>query len=249
MNTTAQIKNIASKASGWLQSATSLVFRLPLIRVDRESYLRHTLGKTCTCEEVELALKTTPANTIGAKRVRQITRKEIWRHALLTSLASCLCALPSSFWMLLLLIAVDLIQFQCMVYIVLQKILFLGGYATVDTAVGERIKTYMWVSTVVMVGGHRVGDLAKSGSGAVLKQGITRMSATKGGRLFLTNVVKQVLKWTGIQLTHQQLIVGITYVVNCLCALVSGLVSFWLFMPMCHRLVRYIDENGIEEMK
>ena len=84
--------------------------------------------------------------------------------------------------------------------------------------------------------------MVKSAMGMAVKQGIQRFTVRMISKFMLLNVIKQVAKWFGIIVTRDMIAQSAEYVIPFLCALVSGLISLWLFFPMMRRLRCYLLE-------
>ena len=93
---------------------------------------------------------------------------------------------------------------------------------------------------------RQVRRLAKSAFGLAVKQVIQRFAARLMTRLVVLNFLRQMAKWFGIVLTKEMVIAGLSMIVPLICALISGLISLWLFMPMVKKLHRHLRELSNE---
>ena len=77
-----------------------------------------------------------------------------------------------------------------------------------------------------------------------------RMLLKRGVRFFrgpIQVVCRQIFKWSGVVVTKEVVLAGLGILVNLLCAVIAGMVSYWLFLPMATHLknARLADElNG-----
>ena len=104
----------------------------------------------------------------------------------------------------------------------------------------------MLLVSVVMIGKSQVMRLAKSAFGLAVKQVIQRFAVRLMTRLVVLNFLRQLAKWFGIVLTKDMVVSGLSMLVPLICALVSGLITLWLFMPMMKRLHRHLWELSNE---
>lgn len=225
--------------------------RLPFSKVDRERYLRRVFSKHVEGEgQMALLLNERPSAVLSDCLIEEVVRKEIHRHAFWVSLVSLVCAIPPDGWLMWVLILVDFVQFQVFVFIILQKMLYIYGCKELhaqDALKEERsLDVMMLMISVVMIGKSQVRRLAKSAFGLAVKQVIQRFAARLMTRLVVLNFLRQLAKWFGIVLTKEMVISGLSMIVPLICALISGLISLWLFMPMVKKLHRHLRELSNE---
>lgn len=220
-------------------------FKLPFVRIDKAQYLTKTLKGHCTEKELEQAISTSPVDVLGLEEVRKLSKKCIWKHAIATSLFSAIAVAPSNTYLQWALLVCDLIQFQIMVYIVAQKLMYLYGHKLKEGDKEGSTKAAVVIATVsaIMIGTHRISQTMKSAVGATARRAVLQISARAGNRIIAVKFVQQTLKWCGIEVTKNTLMISLEFFVNALCISISGLVSFWLIYPMCKRLVKHLEED------
>ena len=223
------------------------LFQTPLVYVDRKKYLKRRL-KGCMPEEIENAIATTPIKAIGEERTNKIIGRCILRHSLFTAALSAAAAVASDTYIQITLIVFDIVQFQLMTYIVVQKLLYLHGYHDLRDNKGQLCKrATVMISAVslLMVGRHKVGNAIKKIAKSAAKKAV-RAYTKVGGRVILTNLLRQGFKWCGVSVTRDTINLSATITIALLCAVLAALISFWLFYPMCKRLNRTIMANGLD---
>lgn len=240
-----------TKLLGAWDSVLRMGLKLPFSRVDKERYLRRVFKSKVKSEEVmRLLIAEKPSVLFSEKVIEEMTSKEIRKHALCVTILSILCALPPDGWLMWLLIAVDFIQFQIFVFIILQKMLYLYGCRDLferEEGNEEKSMTMMLlIISVVMIGKHQVVRLAKSAMGMAVKQVIQRFAVRLMTRMVVLNLLRQLAKWFGIVLTKEMVVASLAVIIPLICAVISGLISLWLFMPMVKRLHSHLQELSRE---
>lgn len=243
--------NFYNRLLGMWNSVLRWGLKLPFSKVDRERYLRRVFSKHVADEaQMTVLLVERPSAVLSDCLIEEVVRKEIHRHALWVTLVSLVCAIPPDGWLMWVLILVDFVQFQVFVFIILQKMLYIYGCKELhvqDSLKEERsLDVMMLMISVVMIGKSQVRRLAKSAFGLAVKQVIQRFAARLMTRLVVLNFLRQMAKWFGIVLTKEMVIAGLSMIVPLICALISGLISLWLFMPMVKKLHRHLRELSNE---
>lgn len=233
-------KKLMDRYHDWL-------FQTRLVYVDREKYLRRRLGEY-TPEEIEKAIATSPTDAIGEENTKKVIKRCILRHSIFTALLSAAAAVASDTYMQIILIVFDIIQFQIMTYIVVQKLLYLHGYHDLRNSKGqlcERATVMISAISLLMVGRHKVGNAIKKLAKSAAKKAV-RTYTKVGGRVILTNLLRQGFKWLGISATRDTINLSASITIALMCAILAAIISFWLFYPMCNRLNRKIKANGVD---
>lgn len=253
------MSNFFSKAFSSAMAAYDSVMKralcIPFIKVDKNRYLRRKLKDRLTDEELELVLNERPLSVLSMDEVKHIAKKEVRKYALIVTLLSTLSAVPQSGWLMWLGIAFDFIQFQVFVFVIMQKLLYLYGCKNLSSDSKNLSGSAEWILlliSTIMIGKHQVMRLAKSAAGMAVKQAIQRFAVRMLTKLMVFNTLRQCAKWFGIVLTKDMLVYGVSLMVPILCAIISGLISLWLFMPMTKRLQRHLThlaEEGKDPME
>ncbi len=226
-----------------------LSLRIPFVKVDKEKYLRGKFEKQLTEEQLRMVLEQRPLFVLPMDEVKSTAKKEICRHALWVMLLSIVAAIPQSGWLMWLGIAFDFIQFQLFVFVVLQKLLYLYGCKSLSTREEGLDSSADWILlliSTVMIGKHQLVRMAKSATGMAVKQVIQRFAVRMLTKLMVFNVLRQGAKWFGIVLTKEMVINSMDLIVPALCAIISGLISLWLFLPMTKRLQNHLTQLAEE---
>ncbi len=240
-----EISALYARIMSLYDSAMKAGLKFPFVKIDREKFLKRKFGKKTTPEEFQKILDESPLAVLSLAEVEKITKREVRLHAIWVGVLSFLLAIPSSGLLMWAAIAVDFVQFQLFVFVVLQKLLYLFGCKTILRENENFDKSADWVLlliSTVMIAKNQVVRMAKSAMGVAVKQGIQRFTVRMISKLMVLNVMKQVAKWFGVIVTRDMIAQSAEYVIPFLCALVSGLISLWLFFPMMRRLRCYLME-------
>lgn len=226
-----------------------LAFKLPFVCIDKHTYLTQKLGRQCSRKQLEEAIATTPVAVLGIETIHRIARKTILKHALLTSVLSFFAAIPYNIYVEMFLLALDLIQFQIMVFIIAQKLMYLYGYSPVTEEDREKAMGVMLTVSAIMIGSHRVTHTLKSVTGSAARKIVLQASTRAGNRILAINFIRQACKWMGIEVTKNTIILSFNIIIDICCCLISGLISFWLIYPMCNRLVAHFEKHYREKQE
>lgn len=224
-------------------SAMRWALCIPFVKVNKENYLRKLFAKKLTPEQMELVLSERPLSVLSMEEVKKIAHREVCIHASLVTVLSFVAALPQSGWLMYLCIIFDFIQFQLIVFLILQKLLYLYGchnLSSSDEGLGNSANWMLLLISTIMIGKHQMMRMAKSVAGIAVKQAIQRFAVRMMTKLMIYNVLKQIAKWFGIVLTKDMVMSAMNMLVPLTCALISGLISLWLFLPMTNRLERHL---------
>lgn len=230
----------------------SLVFKLPVVKVDRNRFLRNQLKKELGKEELERAINESPTTVLTKGQIKKIGDKLILKHSLLTALLTALLTLPNNILLTCIAIVLDILQAQMMIYIITQKLLYLYGHKDLkngDTILKKQISVILWIISAVMIGRGGLRKTAKSVASKVTRTIIARVSARVGTRVTMVNLIRQVMKWAGVTLTQKMISAAIDIIVLSVCSLIAGIFSFWIFYPMANNLNRKLQEVGLAQMK
>jgi hypothetical protein len=228
-----------------------LVFRLSWTTVNRDCFLQHTLGSYLSPSQMQQAITGSPLDVLTPEELRHFARKVIWKQSLLVSFFSVLLALPSERFLSLLLAAIDIVQFQVQVFIVAQKLLYLYGSHNLEEngRIRRHAATLLWVESMVMIGSSRVSRVLKSASGQAIRRAFSLFTVKSGARVLIVNTLRQGLKWCGLQVMRRTVVLWFVFFINIVCALISGLVTFWLFYPMAMNLYRHLSQCSMQELR
>ena len=218
-------------------------FMLPMARVNRETFIQRLSTRELKGMNVQVALEKSPNSAYSQQAINKAAKKIIAKHALWVTLISAISAIPTG-WMMIPFFIIDIIQFQIHVFAVSQKLLYLYEDEEKLTEYSSDTATQLMIlMTTIMIGKQQFTRMIKSATGVVTKQVIQRFTIKALTQFSILNIVRQVAKWFGIVLTKETLLEGIDVAIIIICAIISGLISLWLFKPMANNLMKYLKEE------
>lgn len=205
---------------------------------DPEKFIRLISDKYLhlTDEQLTEACATSPVEVVGKDKIAKVATLRIRKHGRHVLAVTAACAWPQS-WIMWPIMIVDIVYFQMQVFAITQELYIL--YKRKDEYSGDNQLNYASLANmaVKMAGTqikHKVAKQAKKVVGqigkGIVKRGFTIFRAT------LQASFRQILKWLGITVTKDMIETTLTIILSGLCALVGGLISYWLFVPMARRL-------------
>jgi hypothetical protein len=219
---------------------------LPMARVNREKFIQRLSTRELKGMNVQVALEKSPNSAYSQQAINKAAKKIIGKHALWVTLISAISAIPTG-WMMIPFFIIDIIQFQIHVFAVSQKLLYLYEDEEKLTEYSSDTATQLMIlMTTIMIGKQQFTRMLKSATGVVTKQIIQRFTIKALTQFSILNIVRQVAKWFGIVLTKETLLEGIDVAIIIICAIISGLISLWLFKPMANNLMKYLKEENRE---
>lgn len=223
-------------------------FMLPMVRVNREKFIQRLSATELKGMNVQVALEKSPNSAYSQQAINKAAKKIIAKHALWVTLISAISAIPTG-WMMIPFFIIDIIQFQIHVFAVSQKLLYLYEDEEKLTEYSSDTATQLMIlMTTIMIGKQQFTRMLKSATGVVTKQVIQRFTIKALTQFSILNIVRQVAKWFGIVLTKETLLEGIDVAIIIICAIISGLISLWLFKPMANNLMKYLKEENREDL-
>lgn len=219
--------------------------KLPFVGIDRNEFLTKELRPYCTPEQIEQALGDSPVKVLSKRQIDRIANGCISYHATIVCATSALSGLPGG-WFMAATVPADIAQFYGHVLALIQKLLYLYGWADLQDEKGklsDETANTMTLFVGVMMGSREavqgVNALAKAVAEQAVKR-IPRIALTKYG---FYNMAKQVGKWIGIKLTKETFAKGVGKAIPLVGAPVSAALTYWTFKPMAVRLKRQLDNN------
>lgn len=230
----------------WLMS---LVLKAHHVQVSREKYVRqlvrHFYGKeTAEVQEamVRKAMDGALPDILDATQQQKAYSSLRWHYGWIVFWVSFfMTTVPDNVWVIIVSCAIDLYVFQCMVFRAMQKIMMLYGQPldlNADTDAGVE-KILSVDRSGVMVGKYPLLQKLKSGLGFAAKQVVQRQGpkvVAKMSRSAFMVIRRQCIKWFSVIVAKQQVSFVFDLLIPLTCALISGLVSVIILVPMCNKL-------------
>jgi len=217
-----------------------LVANVPGLLIERESFLRGTLGKTLSAEQLRRVIEAGDYSTVSLDGIDAVADRLIGRTRLITSGASFLTGLPSSLPLLPATITADVAQSFAFYIRVAQELAYLYGETRDFTDMeDDEVVTSLLIYLGAMFGiraAGRVLILVSNNAGEILAKKFGAVAVTKVLGGIPWQVAKVIARLIGIKLTKEVAAKGIAKVLPILGGVVSGAITFTVFGPMAKRL-------------
>ena len=222
--------------------AMKMAMAIPLVKVNREEFLKKELAPFCTPEQIQIAISETPIKVLTVGQIYKIANGCIKYHLTLVCSVSALAGLPGGLGMGT--IPADITQFYAHVFALTQKMLYIYGWPDLQTEDGkltDEATQILTLFTGVMMGSQVASDALKQLANAFAQQVAVRLPKQALTKHAIYNISKQVAKWIGIKLTKDSFSKGISKVIPLIGAPISASLTYWTFKPMANKLKRYLD--------
>ena len=221
---------------------------MPGVRIDRESFLRISLGKHFDSATVEAAVKQNPAAAnIPLNTIRHIANESINYETGKVTVLSTATGIPGGIAMLGT-IPADLAQYFAHVLRISQKLAYLYSWPSLFDENGEMddaTKSLLTLFTGVMFGAQAAEDAVVKISNmlaAKLVKQLPRKALTRG---FIYPIVKKVATYLGAHMTREIFAKGVGKIVPVVGGFVSGGITLVTFRPMSAKLRNYFEKLPI----
>ena len=238
MSIQSQIKGIIQKFTTIWDSVLLTGLRLPFAVVDRDSYLKRIFKRTFN--------DCSPIDVLPKQEVKDASNKAIIYHCVIVSALSFLLAIPQTGWPMYTACVVDFIQFQIVVFILTQKLVYIYGNPKSETHTDKNVDGEILISLNNEAKHDKiVSRTMTSLLGMAVSTFIKRMAQKLIVRVFLLNIFKQVSRIFGLSISKNAFDVGLDIAVAITCAIVCAAVSYVLFYPMMKRLQRGLYHEAL----
>lgn len=213
---------------------------------DQAAFVRRINARYWRRSEADVAqmIQLSPVEVVGREAVDRAATRIIQRRALFATLVTILCAFPQS-WIMWPLILVDVIVYQHQLFRVSQELCIL--YRRRETWEAPKFDYRSAANLVLKIEGAFVGRQAKKGVGFA-----AQWVARKGSRFLrgpFKTIVRQLVKWSVVSATKNLAETAMELCIVSACAVIAGLITYWMFLPAAFRCKRYftmdISEEGV----
>ena len=144
---------------------------------------------------------------------------------------------------------IDIAYFQACLYMAMQRILLL--YGTPEDEHADETKAVQKVMAIessgLMLGKYPLLQKMKSAMGWLVRQVVKRIGPkylAKASRTVFIVLRRQAIKWFSIVIAKEQVDMLFSLVVPVTCALIAGIVSVIIFIPMCSKLRKHLMQQS-----
>ena len=226
--------------------------KLPMVKINRESFLRKELQDRYTKEIVEKAIQYNPAYAgICTEDINKIAKSCITAETIKVTTISAAAGLPGGL-AIIGTIPADLAQYFGHILRILQKLIYLYGWSDLGLDSKELNDETMNLLTLfigVMFGVNGVVGTINKLTVQVAKQiakKLPQKALTKG---MIYPVVKKIDTLLGVKMTKQIFARGVAKVIPILGAVISGGVTFISFKPMSEKLREYLETTELASVE
>lgn len=219
--------------------------KIPLVRIDRDKFLKKELSKICTEDVVALAIARNPAYAgIDRSTMDKIAQQAITYETNTATATSFAAGLPGGFAMAAT-IPADITQYFSHILRVMQKLAYCYGFDNfnltdeeIDEETLNQIMTFLGVMFGVSGANQGVRALAEVAAKKVSRS-LAQKALTKGT---IYPIVKKVATSVGIRMTKQVFANGVSKAVPVVGGVVAGGLTLATFLPNCNRLKKSFQE-------
>jgi hypothetical protein len=232
-----------------LQKAITVAARLPGVRIDRDAYLRSTLRRHCTEEQLQQAIQESPASAgVPPELIERAARAAIRMETTRVTGLSAAAGIPGALAMIGT-VPADTAQYFGHMIRVSQKLAYLYGWPDLFSADGDEMddatRNVLVLFLGLMVGANAASGAVQKLSQVVAQQVVRRLpqqALTKG---VIYPLVKKVATQLGVRMTRQVFANGVAKAVPAVGAVLSGGFTLATFAPMCHKLRKHLSQTDL----
>lgn len=222
--------------------------KLPMVKIDRESFLRKELKDRFSSDVVERAIKHNPAFAgISVEQIDKIAKSCIDSETTTVTALSAAAGLPGGLAMLGT-VPADLVQYFVHTLRILQELIYLYGWSDLSlnaNEISEETKNLLTLFLGVMFGvsgatkavNHVAAQIAKQ-----IAKKLPQKALTKGT---IYPIVKKTATLLGVKMSKQIFSRGIAKTVPVIGAVISGGLTFATYKPMSEKLRAYLASGDL----
>ena len=229
----------------------SLVLRINVVRLNKEKYTRKVVRRFYRDNEDEVcskALETSLSSVLTDKQKKKQYKTIKTSFGFIVLLVSFITCLPQSIWGIVIACAIDIAFFQACLYMAMQRILLL--YGTAEDEHADETKSVQKViaieSSGLMLGKYPLLQRMKSAVGWLGRQLVKRLGPkyiARASRATFIVLRRQGIKWFSIVIAKEKVDMVFSLIIPATCALIAGIVSVIIFIPMCSKLRKHLIEG------
>ena len=232
----------------------SLVLKINVVRLDKEKYTRKVVRRFYRDNVDEVyaqAMETSLSSVLTDKQKQQQYKSIKLSFGSMVFLMSFFTCFPESILGIVIACAIDIAFFQACLYMAMQRILLL--YGTADDEHADEVKSVQKVvaieSSGLMLGKYPLLQKMKSVGGWLGRQLVKRIGPkymAKASRAVFVVLRRQGIKWFSIVIAKDKVDMVFSLIVPVTCALIAGMVSVIIFIPMCSKLRKHLMKNSTQ---
>ena len=233
-----------SSETGTFEMVLRSASELPLVKIDRSTFLQKELSRFFDEETVNKAVETTPAQAgIHVKELERIAKACINYETGKVTALSAAAGIPGGFAMIGT-VPADVAQLFGHIIRILQKLTYLYGWqdlfqnkdGVLDDETANQLTLFIGVMFGVNAANVAITKIANNIAIRTVNV-LPRMALTKGA---IYPIVKQIAKMLGVRMTKVMFAKGIGKAIPIIGGVASGSITFAFFRPMAKRLQKYL---------
>ncbi len=224
--------------------------RLPMVKIDRELFLRKELKDKYSKEVIDMAIEYNPAYAgIKVEDINKIAQSCIIAETTKVTAISAIAGIPGG-WAMLGTVPADLAQYFGHILRILQELVYLYGWQDLGLEKGklkEETKNLLTLFVGIMFGAGTASVTVNKLAAQVAKQVVKKLpqkALTKG---VVYPIVKKVATMLGVKMTKTIFAKGVAKVIPVVGAVVSGGLTLASFAPMAERLRKNLSESELAD--
>ena len=233
------------------EAALVEVAKLPMVRIDREQFLRKELRNHYNKEVVDLAVSYNPAYA-GIKNtdIDRIAKNCILAETRRVTIISAAAGVPGGIAMIGT-VSADILQYFGHIIRILQELIYLYGWqdlnlneSELDEETKNMLTLFIGIMFGVSVATKTINRIAEAAANQMAKQ-LPRKALTKGT---IYPIVKKTSQILGGKMTKEIFANGVSKAVPVVGAIVSGGLTLFSFKPMAERLKDHLSSLEIADV-
>lgn len=217
--------------------------KLPMVKIDRELFLRKELRNRFDKEIVELAIEYNPAYAgIPVEAIDKIAKSCIAAETKKVTALSAVAGIPGGL-AIIGTVPADLVQYYGHILRILQELIYLYGWEDLNLDSGEmneETKNILTLFLGIMFGVNGAVNAVNKIAGQAAKQVAKKLpqkALTKG---IIYPIVKKIANLLGVDMTKEIFAKGVAKAVPVVGAVVSGGLTYATYKPMSEKLRKYL---------
>ena len=226
--------------------------KLPMVKIDRELFLRKELKGRFASEIVEKAIQYSPAYAgISVEDINKIAKSCITAETTRVTAISAAAGIPGGF-ALIGTIPADLTQYFAHILRIVQELIYLYGWQDLNLDIiemNQETKNLLTLFVGIMFGVNGAVNAINNVAAQIAKQVAKKLpqkALTKG---MIYPIVKRVAGLLGVKMTKQIFSKGVAKVVPIIGAAISGGLTFVTYKPMSEKLRKYLASSELASVE
>jgi len=247
------VRKLGETASNGIQQMTEQVdfdsvlkatTSLPMVRIDREKFLKASLSKHYNEETVQSAVDFNPAYAgIPVEEINKIAKESINYETTKVSTISFVAGIPGGLAMLGT-VPADLAQYFAHVFRILQKLIYLYGWEQLYDAEGQmddKTASLLTLFTGVMFGVNGAAAAITKISESAMEHASKAIAQKALTKTTIYPIVKKVAASLGMKMTKDIFAKGVAKIIPVVGGALSGGITYATYKPMAEKLRKHLS--------